>query len=128
MYSTAYVSTADWNDTRFKRQDFDKMLLTARAELDQAKRKSIYRDMAVMVRDEGGLIVPLFNEFIDAHRRQGRRLGQGSHQELMDGYALAEVLAERLIPTSTGLGRGCGRAPPFEEDAPSRQHRQPALA
>ena len=27
MYSTAYLSTADWNDTRFKRPDFDKMLL-----------------------------------------------------------------------------------------------------
>ena len=48
MYSTGYVSTADWNDTRFKREDFDKMLYTARSELDQAKRKSIYRDMAVI--------------------------------------------------------------------------------
>jgi peptide/nickel transport system substrate-binding protein len=34
MYSTAYLSTADWNDTRFKRGKFDKMVLAARAELD----------------------------------------------------------------------------------------------
>ena len=27
MYSTAYYSKADWNDTRFQRPDFDKMLL-----------------------------------------------------------------------------------------------------
>ncbi len=40
MYSTGYVSTADWNDTRFKRPDFDKMVLAARAELDEAKRKA----------------------------------------------------------------------------------------
>ena len=46
MYSTGYVSTADWNDTRFKRPEFDKMLLAARGELDQDKRKAIYHDMA----------------------------------------------------------------------------------
>ena len=37
MYSTAYLSTADWNDTRFLRPDFDKMLLAARAELDDGQ-------------------------------------------------------------------------------------------
>ena len=30
MYSTALASTADWNDTRFKRPEFDKMLRAAR--------------------------------------------------------------------------------------------------
>ena len=49
--------------------------LQARAELDEAKRKAIYRDMAVMVRDEGGLILPMFNDFIDATGPQGRGLG-----------------------------------------------------
>ncbi len=38
MYSTAYYSKADWNDTRFFNPDFDKMLLAARGELDDAKR------------------------------------------------------------------------------------------
>jgi peptide/nickel transport system substrate-binding protein len=65
MYTTAYHSEADWNDTRFKRADFDKMLLEARAELDQTRRKEIYTDMALMMRDEGGLILPMFNDFID---------------------------------------------------------------
>ena len=37
MYSTAYLSTADWNDTRFLREDFDKMVLAARAELDNGQ-------------------------------------------------------------------------------------------
>ena len=66
MYTTAYHSEADWNDTRFKRADFDKMLLEARAELDQTRRKEIYTSMALMMRDEGGLILPMFNDFIDA--------------------------------------------------------------
>ncbi|NOD34598.1 MULTISPECIES: ABC transporter substrate-binding protein [unclassified Ruegeria] len=66
MYATAYLSTADWNDTRFKRPEFDEMLLAARSELDDAKRKEIYSKMGMMVRDEGGLILPMFNDFIDA--------------------------------------------------------------
>ena len=65
MYSTAYLSSADWNDTRFKREDFDAMLLKARAELDSTKRKAIYTDMGMMVRDEGGLICPMFNDYVD---------------------------------------------------------------
>ena len=66
MYTTAYLSTADWNDTRWKREDFDAMLLEARAELDEAKRKEIYSQMGRMLREEGGLILPMFNDFIDA--------------------------------------------------------------
>ncbi len=65
MYATAYLSTADWNDTKFKNEDFDKMLFAARAELDPAKRKAIYSDMGKLVRNEGGLICPMFNDFID---------------------------------------------------------------
>jgi peptide/nickel transport system substrate-binding protein len=67
MYSTAYFSKADWNDTRFVDEDFDKMLLQARGELDEAKRAQLYHDMAIKVRDTGGLILPMFNDFIDAH-------------------------------------------------------------
>jgi peptide/nickel transport system substrate-binding protein len=66
MYSTAYYSKADWNDTRFFNEKFDQLLLEARGELDEGKRKQLYHDMAVIVRDEGGLILPMFNDFIDA--------------------------------------------------------------
>ncbi len=66
MYSTAYKSDADWNDTRFFRSDFDALLSEAKAELDLVRRKEIYREMGVMLRDEGGLICPMFNDFIDA--------------------------------------------------------------
>ncbi|MEO0938015.1 MAG: ABC transporter substrate-binding protein [Pseudomonadota bacterium] len=66
MYTTAYLSSADWNDTRWKRPEFDEMLLQARAELDPAKRKEIYSMMGRMLRDEGGLMVPMFNDFVDA--------------------------------------------------------------
>ncbi|RWQ47641.1 ABC transporter substrate-binding protein [Mesorhizobium sp.] len=66
MYSTAYLSTAEWNDTHFFNEKFDKLLIEARAEFDEDKRKSLYREMAIILRNEGGLIVPMFNQEIDA--------------------------------------------------------------
>lgn len=89
MYSTAYISTADWNDTRWKRPEFDKMVIAARGELDEAKRKSIYRDMAVMMRDEGGLIVPFFNQYIDASGKGVQGWVSNPAQEMCNGYALS---------------------------------------
>lgn len=89
MYSTAYLSSADWNDTRFFNEQFDQMLIAARAELDQDKRKQMYRDMAMIVRDEGGLICPMFNDLIDAVSDRVQGFTTGRTHELMDGYALA---------------------------------------
>ncbi|MER8402927.1 ABC transporter substrate-binding protein [Mesorhizobium sp. M1348] len=66
IYSTVYLSTAPWNDTRFKNADFDRLLVAARSELDPAKRKKDYSDMGRILRDEGGVIAPVFNDWIDA--------------------------------------------------------------
>jgi len=66
MYSTAYLSTADWNDTRWKVEEFDALLLEARAELDETKRKELYSKMGYMLNEEGGVILPMFNDFVDA--------------------------------------------------------------
>ena len=90
MYSTAYYSKADWNDTRFKREDFDKMLFQARAELDPEKRKAIYKSMGEMVRDEGGVITPMFNDFIDATGPRVAGWVDDGNQEMMGGYALSK--------------------------------------
>ena len=90
MFSTAYASNADWNDTRFFNDDFDKMLMTARSELDNAKRKAIYRDMSIMLNEQGGVIVPMFNDFIDATNAQVGGWVKDGNQEMMGGYALSK--------------------------------------
>lgn len=90
VYSMSYVSTADWNDSRFFRDDFDKMLYSARSELNPEKRKQTYATMGQMVRDEGGVIVPMFNDFIDATGpRVGGWVADGA-DEMMAGYALSK--------------------------------------
>ncbi len=91
MYSTAYLSTADWNDTRFLRPDFDKILLEARSELDENKRKDMYRTMATMVRDEGGLILPMFNDFVNACGKNVKGYVHDIGNDMSNGYVATRV-------------------------------------
>lgn len=87
MYSTAYMSTADWNDTRFKNPEFDDLLVKARGETDQAKRKEMYSKMAHILWEEGGVIVPMFNDWVDAHADSIAGWIDIPDQEMMGGYA-----------------------------------------
>ncbi|MGR6466475.1 ABC transporter substrate-binding protein [Rhizobium sp. PAMB 3182] len=87
MYSTGYISSADWNDTRFKNEAFDKMVVAARAELDETKRRAMYRDMSEIMRDEGGLIAPMFNDFIDGVSESVQGWVDNPAGELMNGDA-----------------------------------------
>jgi len=91
MYSVAYLSTADWNDTQFNDPHFDELLLSARGELDQVKRKAIYREMGTIVRDEGGLILPMFNDFIDAANDKVGGYVKDPNGAMMNGFALEKA-------------------------------------
>ncbi|MGB1239733.1 MAG: ABC transporter substrate-binding protein [Pseudomonadales bacterium] len=87
-YSVFYKSTADWNDTKWVRPKFDELLTSAQAELDQAKRKAIYREMGVMMRDDGGAIIPMFNDYIDGVSSKIGGYVRDPGGELSNGYAL----------------------------------------
>jgi len=91
MYSTAYISTADWNDTRFKNKEFDALLLQARSELDQAKRKEMYSKMAKILWEEGGVVVPMFNDFIDAYSDAIAGWVEDANFEMMGGFASSKT-------------------------------------
>ena len=90
MYSTAYLSTADWNDTKFKNARFDELLMAAKGELDQAKRKTMYSEMGMIVRDEGGLICPMFNDWVEGRRKEVGGWEVNPLGTLMDGTALTK--------------------------------------
>ncbi|MCB6178485.1 ABC transporter substrate-binding protein [Rhodobacter sp. Har01] len=87
MYTTAYLSTAEWNDTKFKNAKFDELLLAARGELDAAKRKGMYKEMAQILRDEGGLILPMFNDFVSGVSDKIAGWVDDPNGELMNGRA-----------------------------------------
>jgi peptide/nickel transport system substrate-binding protein len=90
-YSTSYLSTAEWNDTHFKQPDFDKLVLQARSELDEAKRKVLYRQLALMVRDDGGLILPVFNDNIMASSKTLKGYVDDIGNDMSNGYVATRV-------------------------------------
>lgn len=91
MYSTAYYSGADWNDTRFFNERFDSLLIQARGELDLDLRKEMYSEMGMMVRDEGGTICPMFNDFVDAQNASVAGWVANPNGEMMNGFAAVKM-------------------------------------
>jgi peptide/nickel transport system substrate-binding protein len=91
MYSTAYLSTADWNDTKYNNPEFDALILAARSETDLAKRKEIYGKVARILNDDGGVICPMFNDFIDAHTEQVMGWEGDPNYEMMGGFASSKT-------------------------------------
>jgi len=66
MYATECLSDSPANETNFRRADFDNLIKQARVIEDDAKRAEIYHAAALMVRDEGGSIIPVFNNNLNA--------------------------------------------------------------
>ena len=66
MFATAYAAGAAWNETRFNHERFEKLMLEGRSELDPERRGQIYFEMQQIVRDEGGNLIPMFNNYVFA--------------------------------------------------------------
>jgi peptide/nickel transport system substrate-binding protein len=66
MFSTAYAAGAPWNDTFWEHERFNQLLVAARAELNEVKRREMYVEMQRLVRDEGGVVVPMFANYVFA--------------------------------------------------------------
>ncbi|CCK79730.1 ABC transporter substrate-binding protein [Desulfobacula toluolica] len=66
MFSLAYASGAPWNDTHWKNKRFNNLLIDARAELDTGKRRQMYLEMQEICRNDGGTIVPMYNQMVEA--------------------------------------------------------------
>jgi peptide/nickel transport system substrate-binding protein len=71
MLSTPYTAAAvesGWNATRWVNERFEAALAAARSELDPDRRRALYWECQSLLRDDGGLVVPVFADFIDAAR------------------------------------------------------------
>lgn len=69
MFATAYEAGVPWNDSQWDGDDsarFQELLLTARAELDSDKRKAQYFEMQQILRDDGGVLIPMFANYVQA--------------------------------------------------------------
>ncbi|HEU0201241.1 MAG TPA: ABC transporter substrate-binding protein [Burkholderiaceae bacterium] len=89
LFTLFFKSDAPWNEAGWKNEKFDQLLLAARAETDEAKRKQLYADMQVLIHENGGIGIPVFLSLIDAHTTKLKGLGSIPVGGLM-GYAFSE--------------------------------------
>lgn len=90
MFSQVYASTAKWNDTHWKNDKFDSLLLAARGELDEGKRRDMYREMQLLVSDDGGVIVPMYANYVSVRRASVARGEHISPISELDGSKCGE--------------------------------------
>ena len=89
MYSLAYKDDAAWNESRWQNAKFNELLLQAKSELNDGLRAEMYRDMAMLARDDGGSVIPYFPNFVYARRTDVERGENVSAAWQMDGYRYA---------------------------------------
>ena len=90
MFTIGYAAGGSWNETFWSNDRFMELLVAARAELDADKRRDMYYEMQQLVRDDGGAVVPMYANFIDAtNDKIGHPEKLAANWEL-DGWKLIE--------------------------------------
>jgi len=89
MFSLVYGKGADWNETHWENERFDKLLVEARGMLDENLRREMYREMQQIVSDDGGAIIPMFMNYLDA-RNDKVAHGKLASNRFFDGWKLIE--------------------------------------
>ncbi|MCJ8140981.1 ABC transporter substrate-binding protein [Falsirhodobacter halotolerans] len=91
LFSLLYASDAPWNESQYKSEKFDAMLLEARGLLDDNLRRDIYWEMQEMVANEAGTVIPAYISNVDvlSSKLKGMRPNPLGGQF---GYAFAEYV------------------------------------
>ncbi len=89
MYTLAYKDDAAWNESFWQNERFNELLLQGKAELDDAVRGDIYREMATIARDDGGTIIPFFRNFVYGRSTNVQNTGELAASWEMDGCRAA---------------------------------------
>ncbi|MHA7874829.1 ABC transporter substrate-binding protein [Roseivivax sp.] len=93
MFSSAYEEGVPWNDSQWDSDDnarFQSLLVEARAELDSAKRRQMYGEMQTILRDDGGVVIPMFANWVQAHNTRIGTPDQIGNLWQMDNSRMAE--------------------------------------
>jgi peptide/nickel transport system substrate-binding protein len=90
IFSQLYAADASWNDTYWKHEKFNKLLLQGRAELNADSRRAIYVEMQQIVNAEGGVVLPLFLSDVMAVNDKIGHPEQLSNNWELDGHKNAE--------------------------------------
>ena len=70
LFSQFYLSSAPNNESGWKNSQFDQLVVAARGERDQAKRKQMYGDMQKLIYDHCGTLIPTFISSTDGYSKK----------------------------------------------------------
>ncbi len=68
MLTAVYSAGVAYNETKWENLRFNELLVQARAELDKAKRAAMYAEMQLLIRDDGGALIPTFGNYLEGLR------------------------------------------------------------
>lgn len=69
-FTSQYTDDAAWNDTHWtKNTRFNELVRAARPETDDAKRAALYAEAQQIIHDDGGLIVLMYPNVVEAHSK-----------------------------------------------------------
>jgi peptide/nickel transport system substrate-binding protein len=88
MLAVAYKAGAPWNETHWDNAKFEKLLADARSETDETKRKGYIWEMQAMLHEDGGAIIPVFKDWLDAHHSNVGGHVPTSGFDMDNGYIL----------------------------------------
>lgn len=90
-FSLFFQSKAEWNESGWQNERFDRLLIEARGEADEARRGELYGEMQRIVHDKCGVAIPVFITLIDGYDRRLKGLRPIPLGGFM-GYRFAEYV------------------------------------
>lgn len=90
MFATAYKCGASWNESYWCNERFDELMVMARAELDNDKRREMYFEMQQICAEDGGSVIPMFNDYVFATNEKIAKPETMSTNWDLDGERWAE--------------------------------------
>jgi peptide/nickel transport system substrate-binding protein len=89
MFTVAWSEESSWNETYWKNEKFSKLLVAARVERDEGKRRDMYVEMQGICRDEAANVVYMFtNQVMAANKKLKYKNLAGNYS--CDGFRGAE--------------------------------------
>ena len=64
IFSLIYAEGASFGDTNWQNDRFNELLVAARTEFDEARRKDMYGEMQLLLNEDGGTVVPMFMNYV----------------------------------------------------------------
>ncbi|WP_158617254.1 ABC transporter substrate-binding protein [Falsigemmobacter faecalis] len=87
LLSTYHLSASAWNETRFGGEALDKLVMEARATVDPQLQQNCFAEVARMLHEQGGSLVPVHCDSFELASNRVQGFGAHPDGEMMGGAA-----------------------------------------